>query len=292
MEIGPSAPLDSFRRDLLLVSLVHVAVLAGLWMFARTTKRPAPEQITWLDGGGFSAPAKTPPPSPEPKETAIPNPPEPVIPPPPPPPVETEQIVTPKPTPTPPPKVAATPTPKPKPKPTATPRPKPAPEVAKKTTPKPTPRPHVAKAEPPKPAPRETSNESSTSTASASTPSATTTHTGNVAGANPGPGAPNGGLSGAEVQTYYGIVGNRFKSVWDNPLTAISTGQELVARVRLRVSVEGNVLSARLVRSTGNQEVDSSIEKAFPRFQKVPPPPAGLLKAGVFEESMDVILGL
>ena len=292
MEIGSSAPLDSFRRNLILVSLVHAALLGSLWFFARTTKRPVPEQITWLDGGGFSAPVAAPAPPPKPTEAVIPIPPEPEPAPPPRPSAEPEEIVPPKPAPTPTPKVAATPTPKPEPKPTATPRPKPTPAIARKPTPKPAPRPQVAKVESSKPTPKETSHNASTSTASASPPSAPAAHAGNVAGANPGPGAPNGGVSGAEVQTYYGIVGSRFKSVWDNPLTTISTGQELVARVRLRINADGTILSATLVRSTGNQEVDSSIEKAFPRFQKVPPPPAGLLKAGVFEESMDVILGL
>ena len=93
---------------------------------------------------------------------------------------------------------------------------------------------------------------------------------------------------------YFSEVGETFRPIWKQykPVTVVGTGDELVARVRVRIDSSGRVESARLVRSTGNQEVDASVEKAIPEFRSVPPPPTALLKNNYFEENMDVILRL
>ena len=93
---------------------------------------------------------------------------------------------------------------------------------------------------------------------------------------------------------YFSEVGETFRPIWKQykPVTVVGTGDELVARVRVRIDSSGRVESARLVRSTGNQEVDASVEKAIPEFRSVPPPPTALLKKNYFEENMDVILRL
>ncbi len=144
-----------FRRNLIVVTLVHVALVAALYL-GGVFRSPPPktEEVIWLDGGsqgggeaGETAvdpplpPAPTiPEPEPEP-EPQKPIPTETIesIPPPPPERPESGDLEVPKPTPTPTPKPA---TPKP-----ATPRP----ATPKPSTPKPTARPTT-----PKPSPKAT----------------------------------------------------------------------------------------------------------------------------------------
>ncbi len=306
-----------FRRSFLAVLLAHFALLALLWAGARWwPKSHVKEQITWLDGGGeLGAPAA--PTAPETvQNTAPPEPPP--IPEPPAPeaklPELPSDLAVKQATPTPTPK----PTPKPTPRPTATPTPKPAtpvptPKKEAKTTPKPTPRarPAIAKKDPPKkpttikPADiakpnnaasdakkptftKPGANGSGEANTSAKTGAGTATNQGTKGGA----GAPGGGLTQTQLETYFASVGARFKEVWEQPLTVEQSGKDLTATVRIRVGTDGAVQSATLVRSTGNREVDASIEAAIPKFRRVPPPPAALLTNGVMDEQMAVILDL
>jgi TonB family protein len=94
------------------------------------------------------------------------------------------------------------------------------------------------------------------------------------------------------VQSYFKTVSNCYRQVWDKPLTVVATGNDITAIVRLRVQSDGTVLSATLNGPTGNREVDASIEATFPKFQKIPPPPSGLLRNGVMEENMAIIYDL
>jgi TonB family protein len=126
-----------FRRNLLLIALLHVLVLGGLWLFATWRNRPSmSQQIAWLDGGGLPvggqdaqpSPADTPEedetPSPTPGPTPMATPAaEPSAPP------SELVIATPAPVlvsvPTPEPTATPEPTVTPTPEPTATPRPRP-----------------------------------------------------------------------------------------------------------------------------------------------------------------------
>jgi len=304
---------DRFLQNLIVVLGVHAALIGTLWLISAHTKTPPPEQITWLDGGGFESPAAPSAPAP-----ALPITPEPAPPPTPapepepeakePPPdsrsttPEPDDLAPPKPQPTPTPPPKATPTPAPKPKPTPKPAATPKPKVTQ-TTPKPkaSPTPHnqVAKEKP-----KETQKLATTQKASPA-PAQTTskegiTGPGTSAGGNPGqpggtkggPGSPGGSATGRELQSYFTTVGNCYRELWDKPLTVIATGQDLSAIVRLRVNAKGEVLSVTMQRPTGNREVDASIEAAFPKFKKVPPPPPGLLQNGVLEENMAIIYEL
>ncbi len=149
--------VSTLRRQGLIVSAVHVAIVLGLWAFAQWKPRERP-QIVWFDGGLAGgggaesssaaepepvplaepepAPPIPPPPTPEP-----PPPPEPVpVEPPPAPPVEPvtpSELPVAKPTPTPPP---TTPKPTPRATPTPSPTPKSTPKPTPKATPKPTPK--------------------------------------------------------------------------------------------------------------------------------------------------------
>jgi TonB family protein len=306
---------------------IHVALLAVLWGASYFLK-PAPQEgITWLDGGGIvgggGTPSEsTPAPEPEPE----PPKPEPVIPPPPPEPVPPPAVVpdelaepkrTPPPKPATPPPAAPTPrpTPKPTPKPTPAPTPKPKPETPKETpkptakaaekkTPAPsakvaTPKPAAAKepkgtaAAPPGDKPKHDAVAANSGTGPNAKPGpGNAEHEGKTGGPGARGGTATGALSAAQLGTYFNSVGARFKEVWNQPLTTEATGHDLTATVRIRVNPDGTVLSAVMEKGTGNREVDASIEAAIPKFKKVPPPPAPLLKDGVMDEKMAVIYDL
>ena len=96
------------------------------------------------------------------------------------------------------------------------------------------------------------------------------------------------------MQNYFGAVGEEFRGCWKTykPLFGESSGASLTAMVHVQSSSSGSVVKATLTRSTGNQEVDASIRKAFTDFKRVPAPPAALLKGGMFESNMAVILSI
>ena len=94
------------------------------------------------------------------------------------------------------------------------------------------------------------------------------------------------------IQTYYAAVGENFRGTWNvyKPLVGEGSGDRLSALVHVRISASGSVLEATLTQSTGNQVVDDSIRRSFEDFKKVPAPPAALLKGGIFESDIAVIL--
>ena len=70
----------------------------------------------------------------------------------------------------------------------------------------------------------------------------------------------------------------------------VSSSREVEAHVRLRVAADGTVESLKLVKPTGNVEVDKSIEDALQRVKKLDRPPAELLKNGMLEASVEFVL--
>jgi TonB family protein len=158
----PDEERGTFRRNVIIIAALHVAVIGGLWLFSIwKTEARSGENVAWLDGGGLpvdgqvAQPAKpaptaedtpedddTPSPTPPPKPDRMATPaPQGTVPP--------SQIVIPAPTvetPTPMPEPTATPTPRPTPRPT----PKPTPEDTPEPTPKPKPKPKTS----PKPKPK------------------------------------------------------------------------------------------------------------------------------------------
>ncbi len=311
----PGEEHGGFRKNFLLVLAAHVAFIALAWVGGRWLFKPhKPEQITWLDGGGELGSAAALP-LPESGDTRppvkLPQPDGDILPPLP---QLTPEPVTPKatddlalfpkatPTPTPRPRPTATPAPKP----TATPRPKPAvPKPSPEPTAKPKPKP-VASAASPTPA---------KTVAKIATPSAGTkpadpkitdsnakpqgagTGTGNAksgtgnatnAGTKGGPGAAGG--TTAALQTYFSKVEPVIHREWKPPQTVVSSSREVEAHVRLRVAADGTVESLKLVKPTGNVEVDKSIEDALQRVKKLERPPAELLKNGVLEASVEFVL--
>jgi TonB family protein len=302
MDVFDTEPRDGFRRNLLIVLAVHAVMLGAVWLFNRGPRQPAEEQITWLDGSALGGapsaegalptlpdlPAKAQEPEPEPEAQAAPPSPEPKpaepdpIPAEPPPKLP-EPIAAPKPTPQP------TPAPTPKPAAKATPAPKSTPRPVVKKKPTPAPKKIAAPTTAPKLAAKTASANPTAKPTSAKTASA---GDGSRAGAPNG--SANGSVSAAELQNYFGAVGEEFRGCWKTykPLFGESSGGSLTAMVHVRIDRSGSVVEATLTRSTGNQDVDASIRKAFTDFKRVPAPPTALLKSGIFESNMAVILSI
>ena len=297
----PNEERGGFRKNFLLVLAAHVVVIAIAWAGGRLFFRHHDQEpITWLDGGGEVGSASLPlpesgdaspsvkPPRPEP-EILPPLPPDPL-----PAPKDFENLaMLPKATPTPPPRPrpVATPTPPPKhttPKPSPSPKPKPKPtatpakSVAKLATPKPG----------AKPAPPQITDEGAkpqgAGTGSGNAPAGSGNATN--AGTKGGPGAAGG--STAALTAYFRKVEMQFHREWEQPLTVVRSGHDVEAHVRLRATADGTVESLKLVKPTGNLEVDQSIEQALQRVKKVERPPAELLKNGVLDELVAFILEL
>ena len=299
----PGEEQGGFRKSFLVVLAAHVVLILIAWVCARLFfKSHKPEQITWLDGGGEIGSAALP--LPESGDTSpsvkAPDPEPQVLPPLPPDPLPAPKelgdlAMLKKTTPTPPPKRS---TPKPKPKPTATPTP--AKKTAKHSTPKPTATPshakNVAKVATPKPGAKPAAQKITDSNAKAdgagtgSRNAASGSGNATNAGTKGGPGAPDG--STAVLTAYFKKVEMQFHREWEQPLTVARSGHDVEAHVRLRAAADGTVESLKLVKPTGNLEVDQSIEQALQRVKKVDKPPAELLKNGVLDELVAFILEL
>ena len=316
----PGEEQGRFRKSFLLVLAAHVAFIAiawvgGKWLF----KSHKPEQITWLDGGGelgsaslplpesgnTSPTMKSPPPD---AEILPPLPPEPIVPknfddlamlqkatPTPTP--RPKPTATPQPKPTTP-KPAPAPTPKPKSKPTASPTP--AKDAVKNATPKPgagpTPAKTVAKLATPKPGakpgtPKITDSNAKPQGAGIGSGNAAS-GSGNATNAGTKGGAGAAGGSNAALLGYFKKVEVQFHREWTQPLTVVRSGKDVEAHVRLRASADGTVESLKLVKPTGNLEVDQSIEQALQHVKKLVKPPTELLKNGVLDELVAFILEL
>jgi TonB family protein len=307
-----------FRRNLLIIALLHVVVLGGLWLFAiwRSQARSG-ETIAWLDGGGMPAggqeaqpspapeetpqdedtPTPTPPPEPEPTATpdesappsqiVLPSPAPLLVAIPTPAPVP---AVTPKPTPTPTP--SATPTPKPKPKTSPKPKPKPKPKASaspkKHSSPKPSPR------KSPSPSDEEDNDDDSSQQAKAAFKKATGhadqggeseagTAPGSGGGNRGGAGHAGGGNTQSDFGWYAAMLHDRFYSRWDQPTSIVTATSSFSAIVKIRIEKDGTISDVSLAQSSGNDVMDQSVMEAARKVTQVDPLPEGLGEGGAYE---------
>jgi outer membrane biosynthesis protein TonB len=299
---------SDFGRNFLIVLGAHLFLAVAVWLVALFFfKPPAVESITWLDGGGELAGAAA--------SAAAPGQPTPEA-------GKSEPAVPPE---EPPPEPAALPAApsemplvekeKPAPVPIATPRPRPAtprPTPAKKAMPTPAVQKSTSKAPEPKKKQASRAVPAKLATprpgANAAAPKISDSKSRMVgatagkadagqgsgdaaaAGTKGGPGAAGG--SDAVLLGYFKKIEMQFHREWEQPLTVERTGRSVEAYVRLRAAPDGTVESLKLVKPTGNNEVDHSIEEALRRVTKVERPPASLLKNGVLDEMVAFILEL
>jgi hypothetical protein len=77
----------------------------------------------------------------------------------------------------------------------------------------------------------------------------------------------------ARNQAWAGIVIARFRQVWQIP-EGVTISPNLKATYDIRISRSGDIISKKLVVSSGNRPYDRSVEIALSRI-KLPPPPGG-----------------
>ena len=283
------APSGRFWRNVVLIALAHVALIAGLirWSVAA---RPSsnPERIVWLGGAGDLAAGES-----ENQESPSPKQP----------PTDTEssgserdEVADEKPVVTTAKSEIELPSATPKPTATATPQPKPSatPAPRAKTTPKPIAKPTskktvVAKASP-KPAAKPKSSPTKANAKSekkdkitlAKKDSASQSERGQ-SGSTSKAGSASGGSSGSEFGWYGNMLHDRFYSAWIQPTTHVPTGAKISTLVKIRIEKDGRVSKFEIIKPSENAVVNESVAAVAKQVTEVDAPPAGLIKGDHYD---------
>jgi outer membrane biosynthesis protein TonB len=280
-----------FWRNLTLIALAHVALIAGLirWSVAARSA-PDAESLVWLSGaqdlaaerseGHAAAPTEISAPSAEPEplgpdERKKEQPPLTQA---------KSEIELPKPTP------METPAPKATAKPTATPKP------ASKPTPKSTPKKtmlakgtksssHLKSSSPKATGDQSDSNnekKKSPKTASAKTKS--TLETGSGKTGSVGKSGSAGGRSNASEFGWYGnMLHDRFYSAWTQPTTTVASGTKISTLVKVRIEKDGHVSKFEIIKPSENVVVNESVAAIAKRVTEVDSPPTGLAQGDHYD---------
>lgn len=84
-------------------------------------------------------------------------------------------------------------------------------------------------------------------------------------------GAPGGVAAGGLVEVYAQLVEGRVKAHWRYP--QVASRQDLSATLEIRLTMDGQVMETRVVRSSGRPDFDASTERAVEEAGLLPPPP-------------------
>jgi outer membrane biosynthesis protein TonB len=278
--------VKGFWRNVVLIALAHIALIAGLIRWSVAAKAPAnPESIMWLGvAGDLSADESEKEESPLPKQA----------------PAKTESSrlekndaeekpvvttanseielpsATPKPTAT-----AAKPNATPSPKPKVTPKPTPKParnvthRVAAGSTPKKT---LPAK---PKPRPAKSSAKSEKKDKITLAKSDATPH--NASGSTGKDGTAGGGPNASEFGWYGDMLHDRFYSAWIQPTKDIPSGTKISTLVNVRIEKDGRVSRFEIIKPSQNGVVNESVRVVARQVTHVDPPPTGLIKGDHYD---------
>jgi TonB family protein len=271
-----------FWRNVILIALAHVALIAGLVRWSVAAKASSnPESIMWLGAvGDVSADESEKHGSPKQPVTDVES-------------RELEQndaadekpvvasakseielpAVTPKPT------ATATPA-----KPTATPEPKP------KATSKPTPRKALLAKASPKPVAKPKSSPAKANVKSEkkdkivlakkdSAPQSGTRQSGSTGKS----GSAGGGSTASEFGWYGNMLHDRFYSAWIQPTTNIPAGARISTLVSVRIEKDGRVSKFEIAKPSGNATVNESVAAVAKQISQVDPPPTGLIKGDHYD---------
>src|SRR5438874_1620751 len=267
------AKTGRFWRNVVLIALAHVALIAGLVRLSLAARASSnPESIVWLGGaGGLAAgesesePSSPPKPeAPKPSNEDEEHEKKPVV-------VTAKSEIelpssTPKPTPT----AASTPkstaTPTPKPNPTPRPIPKPTPKKAL-----------VAKASP-KPSPKAKPSSAKTNEKSEKHEKSAQTRSGGLQSAVSG-----GGSSGSELGWYGNMLHDRFYSAWIQPTNHVPTGAKISTLVKVRIEKDGRVSKFEIIKPSENAVVNESVAAVAKQVTEVDSPPGSLIKGDHYD---------
>jgi outer membrane biosynthesis protein TonB len=275
-----------FWRNLTLIALAHVALIAGLirWSVAARSA-PDAESLVWLSGaedlaaerseGRAAPPTEISVPSAEP-ESSEPDEKEKEQPP------LTQarsEIELPKPPPT------ATPAPRPTAKPKAKPKPiaKPTPKktvLAKMSK-------SSAHAKSSLPKSKEEQSDSSTEKKSTKTASAKTKSTSETDSGKTGSVGKSGSAGGRSNALEFGWYGNmlhdRFYSAWIQPTTTVGSGTKISTLVKVRIEKDGHVSKFEIIKPSENVVVNESVAAIAKRVTEVDSPPTGLAQGDHYD---------
>jgi TonB family protein len=281
-------PSGRFWRNVVLIALAHVALIAGLirWSVAA---RPSsnPESIVWLGGAGdLLADESEKHESPSPKQPSSdsefsgseqdePAEEKPVV--------TTAKSEIELPSATPKPTATATPA-----KPSAT------PALRAKITPKPIPKPTpkktlVAKASPkpaikPKSSPAKANAKSEKEDRITLAKKDSTSRSGSVQSGSTGKAASTGGGSSTSEFGWYGnMLHDRFYSAWIQPTTNVPSGAKISTLVNVRIEKDGHVAKFEIAKPSENATVNESVAAVAKQVSQVDPPPTGLIKGDHYD---------
>src|SRR6266545_262070 len=293
------AKTGRFWRNVVLIALAHVALIAGLirWSLAARASS-SPESIVWLanaqglaTGGSEndappSAKRATPPAEAKPSKDNEADSDKPLV-------TTAKSEIelpspTPKPTPatTPAPKPTATPTPKPKTTPKPIPKPSPKKTLLTKVSPKPSPKtkPSAAKAsEKSEKNEKKALAKNGSESQSDSGKTGSTGKGGRAGGLPAGASAKAGGTSASEFGWYGNMLHDRFYSAWVQPTTNIATGTKISTLVKVRIEKDGRVSKFEIVKPSENIVVNESVATVAKRVTEVDAPPVGLIKGDHYD---------
>ena len=281
-------PSGRFWRNVVLIALAHVALIAGLirWSVAA---RPSsnPESIVWLGGAGdLSADESEKQESPSPKQ----------------PPTSTEsseseqdEAADEKPVVTTAKSEIELTSATPKPTATATPaKPNATPALRAKITPRPIPKPTpkktlLAKASPkpatkPKPSPAKANAKLEKKDKITLAKKDSASRSGSVQSGSTGKtGSAGGGGSASEFGWYGNMLHDRFYSAWIQPTTNVPSGAKISTLVNVRIEKDGRVSKFEIAKPSENATVNESVAAVAKQVSQVDPPPTGLIKGDHYD---------
>src|SRR5947208_5978589 len=265
-----------FWRNIVLIALAHIALIAGLIRWSLAARASNPDSIVWLGAAGepeteASPPAErgTPLVSTKPQNDDKTEEEKPMVT------TAKSEIVLAPPTPT----ATAPGTARPKPTATAAPKPKATP----KPNPKPTPKKILLTKASSKPSPKEKSNSTKSDEKSvkneknptAKTSSASQNGSGKTGSTGKG-GSAGGGTSASEFGWYGNMLHDRFYSAWIQPTSTVASGAKISTLVKVRIEKDGHVSKFDIIKPSENVVVNESVAAVAKRVTEVDPPPVGL----------------
>ena len=276
------AKTGRFWRNVVLIALAHVALIAGLIRWSLAARASSnPEGIVWLGGAGDipgsqendappSAKRATPPAEAKPSKDNEADADKPVAT------TAKSEIELPSPTPKPTPTAASTPkttakqTPKPIPKPT----PKKALVAKASAKPSPKAKPGSAKAS------GESEKKKEKALAKNDSPSQSSS---GKKGSTGKAGSAGGGTSASEFGWYGNMLHDRFYSAWIQPTTHVPTGVKISTLVKVRIEKDGHVSKFEIIKPSENAVVNESVAAVAKQVTEVDSPPAGLIKGDHYD---------
>src|SRR5438046_6583299 len=260
------AKTGRFWRNVVLIALAHVALIAGLIRLSLAARASSnPESIVWLGPGGLAAgesesePSSPPKPeAPKPSNEDEEHEKKPAVT------TAKSEIELPSSTPTPAstPKSTATPTPKLKPSPKPIPKPAPKKTLVAKASPKTSPKAPKERRSPDRRGDVATAKSAQTSPDKS------------------GQSTLSGGANSASEFGWYGnMLHDRFYSAWIQPTTHVPTGTKISTLVKVRIEKDGRVSKFEIIKPSENAVVNESVAAVAKEVTEVDSPPAGLIKA-------------